>query len=64
MTYSPEEVTDLDEKAAEAEAEESGAADDLSDFQQQEGEAPEAFARRIFHRVFCSDIEKVLTLEV
>ena len=63
---SPDVVTDLDEKTAEEkEAEANGAeAASANDFLRQDGELPEAYARRVFKRVFCQDIEKVLSMEV
>lgn len=66
MLCSPEVVTDLDEKTKEEEAAETDGAekDDPSDFLQRNGESAETYARRIFERVFCRDIEKVLSMEV
>ena len=37
---------------------------DLSDFLAREGEDPGAYAARIFRRVFCTDIEGVLRINV
>ena len=66
MLCSPEVVTDLDEKTAEEKEAEGNGAEQASanDFLRQDGELPEAYARRVFKRVFCQDIEKVLSMEV
>lgn len=64
---SPDTVSDLDEKSAEekeAEADGSKPPEDPSDFLRKEGESPRDFAIRIWQRVFCKDIENVLSMEV
>ena len=49
----------------EAEAEAQGAErDNPSDFVRGEGESAADYAARIFQRVFCRDIERVVTMEV
>lgn len=55
-------VTDLDEETQEEKA--AGQVDDPSFFLRQEGEEAVPYARRIFERVFCSDIERVLRMDV
>ena len=54
-------VTDLDEETAEEEA---GQKDDPSFFQRGADEAAEPYARRVFQRVFCDDIQRVLRMDV
>ena len=63
---SPDVVTDLDEKTAEEKEAEANGAEQVTanDFLRQDGELPEAYVRRVFKRVFCQDIEKVLSMEV
>ena len=39
-------------------------AEDVSSFARKEGEAADAYARRIFERVFGHDIERVLRMDV
>lgn len=55
-------VTDLDEETQEEKA--AGQGDDPSFFLRREAEAAVPYARRIFERVFCSDIERVLKMDV
>ena len=64
---SPDVVTDLDEKSAEErEAEANGAKpqDDPSVFLKRPDETPREYAIRIWQRVYCRDIENVLSMEV
>lgn len=49
---------DADIKAA------ADAADQASFFKLQDGEAPLAYAERVFERLYCSDIKEVLVMEV
>lgn len=55
-------MTDLDEETQEEKA--AGQSDDPSFFLRREGEAAVPYARRVFERVFCSDIERVLKMDV
>ncbi len=55
-------VTDLDEETAEET--EAGQKDDPSFFQRGADEAAEPYARRVFQRVFCDDIQRVLRMDV
>lgn len=55
-------VTDLDEETQEQKAANQG--DDPSFFLRREGEPAVPYARRIFERVFCTDIERVLKMDV
>ncbi len=62
-------VTDLDEAAekieGETEADAAAAAEkEASFFIRQSGESSTAYAARIFHRVFCFDIERVIGMTV
>ena len=57
----------MDEKSAEEkEAVANGAKlpDDPSDFLRKQDESPQAYAIRIWQRVYCRDIESVLSMEV
>jgi hypothetical protein len=56
-------VTDLDERPA-GERFTGEPANDLSDFERREGEGSMNYAARIFERVYNSDIESVLSMEV
>ncbi len=55
-------VTDLDEETAEEK--EAGQKDDPSFFQRGADEDAEPYARRVFQRVFCDDIQRVLRMDV
>ena len=55
-------VTDLDEETQEEMA--AGQSDDPSFFLRRDEEPTVVYARRIFERVFCSDIERVLKMDV
>ena len=55
-------VTDLDEETAEEK--DSGEKDDPSFFQRGADESAEPYARRVFQRVFCDDIQRVLRMDV
>lgn len=62
-------VTDLDEAAEKAEGETEGdaaaaAEQEASFFVRQQGEASAAYAERVFQRVFCFDIERVISMTV
>ena len=61
-------MTDLDEAAAKEEGAEAiggaGDGDNATAFLRGPDESAEAYARRIFHRVFEEDIVKVLSMEV
>ena len=58
----PDVITDLDEETAEEKA--AGEKDDPSFFLRGEGEGAEAYARRVFQRVFCDDIQRILRMDV
>lgn len=55
-------VTDLDEETQEEKA--AGQSDDPCFFLRREAETAVPYARRVFERVFCSDIERVLKMDV
>lgn len=60
----PDQVTDLDENDNK-EGEEGGEKEEgPSVFLRRDGESADAYAARIFRRVFTEDIENVLTMEV
>lgn len=63
MVDRPDQVTDLDEGENKEEGEEARE-EGPSAFLQRDGESVEAYAARIFERVFTDDIENVLTMEV
>ena len=60
--FRPDVITDLDEETAEEKA--AGEKDDPSFFQRRAGEGAEEYARRVFQRVFCNDIQRVLRMDV
>ena len=61
----PDQITDLDEgDAPREEGEEENGGEATSAFLRAEGESAEAYAARIFRRVFCEDIQSVLSMEV
>jgi hypothetical protein len=70
MSGSPETVTDLDEVAAgepdrQADGQtEAAATEEASFFLRRDGEQAAAYAARVFQRVFCDDIDRVLRMEV
>ena len=62
-------VSDLDEAAEKAEGETEGdaaaaAEQEASFFVRQAGEGSTAYAERIFNRVFCFDIDRVISMKV
>jgi hypothetical protein len=62
MGRRPDVITDLDEETAEEKA--AGEKDEHSFFQREAGEGAEDYARRVFQRVFCNDIRRVLRMDV
>ena len=63
-TQGPAEGPAPDSTAPRADQHGEAPAEDVSSFARKEGEAADAYARRIFERVFGHDIERVLRMDV